>query len=57
MVEPCFLFGDLFKGIYQGPTAEPSLGDVAFVPKPVDTNTVTIMFFYFAYISIFSLPQ
>ncbi|XP_028968698.1 ryanodine receptor [Galendromus occidentalis] len=41
-VEPCFMFGDLFKGIYQGPTAEPSVEDVAFVPEPVETATVVL---------------
>lgn len=55
-VEPCFVFGDLFKGIYQGPTAEPSLTDVAFVPQPVDTASV-IPFLTYMYTYIYIVVQ
>ncbi|UYV64349.1 RYR2 [Cordylochernes scorpioides] len=40
VVEPCFQFGDLPKGVLCGPTVEAS--DVVFVPQPVDTSNVQL---------------
>lgn len=39
--EPCFHFGDIAKGIIFGPSVE-KYDDAAFVPKPVDTEEITL---------------
>ncbi|XP_064490365.1 ryanodine receptor-like isoform X2 [Ornithodoros turicata] len=39
-VEPCFQFGDVPKGVVYGPAA--IADDAIFVPKPVDTSTITL---------------
>ena len=38
-IDPCFYFGELAKGVLAGPL--PVEDDVAFVPQPVDTTTVS----------------
>ncbi|KAH9493479.1 Ryanodine receptor 2 [Dermatophagoides farinae] len=40
-IEPCFQFGDLVKGVIFGPNVE-LFDDAAFVPKPVDTNEISL---------------
>ncbi|XP_035212318.1 ryanodine receptor-like isoform X2 [Stegodyphus dumicola] len=39
-VEPCFEFGELSKGVINGPMLE--LDDTAFVPAPVETTGITL---------------
>ena len=37
-IDPCFYFGEVAKGVMNGPL--PVEDDVAYVPQPVDTSTV-----------------
>lgn len=39
-LEPCFYFGNLYKNVLAGPWLVED--DTAFVPKPVDTSSVTL---------------
>lgn len=41
-IDPCFYFGEQHKGILAGPL--PIQDDLVFVPKPVDTNHVSVYF-------------
>ena len=40
-IEPCFQFGDLAKGVLNGPNLE-LFNDAAFVPKPVETDEINL---------------
>jgi len=41
-IDPCFHFGELEKGVLAGPLDAED--DTAFVPKPVDTASVSFSF-------------
>ena len=38
-IDPCFYFGEVTKGVLSGPL--PVEDDVAYIPQPVDTSTVS----------------